>query len=215
MNFVPRPVARALMALGCGLLLPTVLSVVLPSVLWAQAHGGGGQMAQGAPGGGGQQGSFPGSSNGVGSNSPFGAASNTNAANHASTDPNAVVMGMDTGSPSSSIQSGLQLGPPERWWDEKKFRKMLDLTPDQQRQLDAIFNANKSSILEHYQAVDEAQQRMNLVCKRTPLDEASVFSEIDRLTTARAELEKAYAHLWLTLRQGLDAKQIERLKSIK
>jgi len=209
MNFVPRSVARALLALGCGLLL----SAALPAVLLAQSHGGG-QMSQGAPGGGGQQGSFPGSSNPGASNSPFGSAGSANASNRAA-DPNAVVMGMDTGGAPSTVQSGLQLGPPERWWDEKKFRKMLDLSSDQQRQLDAIFNANKSSILERYQAVVEEQQRMDLLCKRMPLDEASVFSEIDRLAAARAELEKANAHLLLTLRQGLDAKQIERLKSIK
>jgi Spy/CpxP family protein refolding chaperone len=206
MNLQSRLAARTLLALGCTL---------IPATLFAQGHGGPAPMAQGAPGGGSQPGAQQGSFGGA-SNSPFGNNGSTNANVRVSaSDPNAVVMAMDASTTQASLQSGLQLGPPERWWDEKKFRKMLELTPDQQRQLDAIFNANKSSILQHYQAVLDEQQRMEQLSKRMPLDEAAVDAEIDRLSAARAELEKANAHLLLTLRQGLDAKQIERLKNIK
>ena len=132
-------------------------------------------MAQGAPGGGSQPGAQQGSFGGA-SNSPFGNNGSTNANGRMSaSDPNAVVMAMDASTTQASLQSGLQLGPPERWWDEKKFRKMLELTPDQQRQLDAIFNANKSSILLPTSASQCLPPRAPMVPKKSSLSSSQIM----------------------------------------
>ena len=114
-----------------------------------------------------------------------------------------------------TTQSGLQLGPPERWWDNKKVAKNLGLRTEQKKKMDDIFNANKAIVLLRYQSFVQEQSRMNQLSKQAVLDEASLFSEIDRVSQARAELEKANAHLLLLLRQEMDGTQIERLRAYR
>jgi len=114
-----------------------------------------------------------------------------------------------------TTQSGLQLGPPERWWDNKRVAKNLGLRTEQKKKMDGIFNANKTTILLRYQSFVQEQSRMEQLPKQAVLDEASLFPEIDRVAQARAELEKANAHLFLLLRQEMDETQIERLRAYR
>jgi hypothetical protein len=44
------------------------------------------------------------------------------------------------------------------------------------------------------------------------LQEGAIFAQVDRVSQARASLEKATAHLVLLLRQEMDADQISRLE---
>jgi Spy/CpxP family protein refolding chaperone len=108
--------------------------------------------------------------------------------------------------------AGLQLGPPGRWWDDKKFAKNLGLRPEQQKKMDAVFNANKAAIFDRYEALQQEQMRMHELSRQTPLQEAAIFAQVDRVSQARAALEKATAHLSLLLRQEMDADQIARLE---
>jgi hypothetical protein len=43
-------------------------------------------------------------------------------------------------------------------------------------------------------------------------DEAALFTQIDRVAQARAELEKAKTHMLLQIRKEMDADQISRLE---
>jgi len=114
-----------------------------------------------------------------------------------------------------ATQGGLQLGPPERWWNNKKFAKSLGLRAEQKKKMDDIFSANKSAILLRCQSFVQEQSRMDQLSRQAVLDEASLFPEIDRVAQARAELEKANAHLLLLLRQEMDGAQIERLRAYR
>src|SRR5258708_32640286 len=69
-------------------------------------------------------------------------------------------MGTDSTSPQQTMQGGLRLGPPERWWDNKNFAKSLGLRAEQKKKTDDIFNANKGTALLRYQCSVQAQARM-------------------------------------------------------
>lgn len=174
---------RSVLIFGCTMLLAG-------SVVFAQGHGPGGG---GPPSGGGsmgrsQGGGFPGAQGGIGGQ---GGSLGQGADIRSSSRP----MGTDSTSPQQTMQGGLRLGPPERWWDNKKFAKSLGLRAEQKKKMDDIFNANKGTVLLRYQSFVQEQSRMEQLSKQTMPDEASLFEEIDRVAQARAALEKANAHM--------------------
>lgn len=112
----------------------------------------------------------------------------------------------------STMRGGLQLGPPGRWWDDKHFAKELKLRPDQQRHMDLHFEESRQVLLRRHDNYELEENRMEALTHSRMLDEASLFAQIDRLTQARAELEKATTHLLLQIRNEMDADQIARLE---
>jgi Spy/CpxP family protein refolding chaperone len=109
-------------------------------------------------------------------------------------------------------RTGLQLGPPGRWWDEKSFAKSLKLRPEQQTRMDAIFDQNKGTLFNRLQNLTQVESQMNEIAKSPNPDEAALFTQIDRVAQARAELDKAYTHYLLQIRKEMDADQISRLE---
>jgi Spy/CpxP family protein refolding chaperone len=107
---------------------------------------------------------------------------------------------------------GLQIGPPGRWWDDKKIVQSVGLRPEQQRKMDSVFNANKGVILDRYESLQQEEGRMEALTKQLPLQESAIFAQVDRVAQARAALEKANAHLMLLLRQEMDPSQIAKLE---
>ena len=112
----------------------------------------------------------------------------------------------------STVRPGLQLGPPGRWWDDKSFAKNLKLRPDQQARMDSIFEQNRGALLARYQGLQQAESQMEEVSRSPNPDESSLFSGIDRVAQARAELEKATTHYLLQIRKEMDPDQLQRLE---
>lgn len=104
-----------------------------------------------------------------------------------------------------------QLGPPGRWWDDKKIARNLNLRGDQQRKMDDIFNAGKGNLLQLYSNLQREEGRLSTMSSSDLADENKVFASIDRVAQARADLEKANAHILLQIRKELDAQQLSAL----
>lgn len=109
-------------------------------------------------------------------------------------------------------RNGLQLGPPGRWWDDKHFAKNLKLRTDQQQRMDVLFEQNRPVLLRRFEALEQEQLRMEALLHANILDEGSLYTQIDRIAQARAELEKANTHYLLQIRGEMDADQIARLE---
>ena len=110
------------------------------------------------------------------------------------------------------MRAGLQLGPAGRWWDDKSFVKSLKLRPEQQTRMDAIFEQNRNALLSRHQSLQQAESQMEEISKAPAPDEDALFTQIDRVAKARAELEKAYTHMLLQIRKEMDSDQILRLE---
>jgi Spy/CpxP family protein refolding chaperone len=110
------------------------------------------------------------------------------------------------------MRAGLQLGPPGRWWDDKSFAKQLKLSGDQQKRMDSIFADNRAALLTRYEALQQAEQRLEKLTREERLNESVIFAEIDHVAQARAELEKANTHLLLQIRGEMTEDQIARLE---
>jgi Spy/CpxP family protein refolding chaperone len=110
-----------------------------------------------------------------------------------------------------TMRGGLQLGPPGRWWDDKHYVKALHLRPEQQKRMDGLFDENRAMLVSRFQTLQQEQSKMEALSRASNLDEATLFSQIDRVAQARADLEKANTHLTLQVRKEMDADQVSRL----
>jgi Spy/CpxP family protein refolding chaperone len=110
-----------------------------------------------------------------------------------------------------TTRGGLQLGPPGRWWDDKHYVKALHLRPDQQKRMDGLFDENRALLVNRYQALQQEESKLEALSHAQNLDEATLFAQIDRVSQARADLEKANTHLMLQVRKEMDADQVARL----
>jgi Spy/CpxP family protein refolding chaperone len=109
------------------------------------------------------------------------------------------------------IRVAPQLGLPGRWWDDGKTAKKLGLRSDQQRRMDDIFEANKGNLLGLLTNLQREENHLMSLPPGELQDEAKVFAAIDRVAQARADLEKANAHLMLQIRQQMDSNQVAAL----
>ena len=103
------------------------------------------------------------------------------------------------------------LVPTGRWWDDKKFAKSLGITGEQQKRMDNIFQQNRDTLQQRYDAFSKAQAKLDALKRTGNASETALFSEIDHTAQARAELEQAYTHMQLQLRGEMTADQISLL----
>jgi hypothetical protein len=108
-------------------------------------------------------------------------------------------------------RGGLQLGPPGRWWDDSQFAKTLGLDSRQQQRMDEVFGANKNNLIKLYKNLQHEESQLEKTTRMRNPDEAQIFQQIDRVTAARGELEKANAHMLLEIRKEMTPDQVSRL----
>jgi hypothetical protein len=176
--------AAAPLAFAVVCLLPSLFSV--PAL--AQHGGGGHPMSTGNPGGMmGERGMHS-----AGANRPGG-------------------FDRSTADSHGQPRMGLQLGLGGRWWDDRGTSKKLNLNPDQQHRMDTIFEANWPTITNLYTNLQREQVNLASLPRADLQDETKVFAAIDRVSQARGDLEKEYAHMFLQIRQQLDPQQLDAL----
>jgi Spy/CpxP family protein refolding chaperone len=113
----------------------------------------------------------------------------------------------------SEPRMGLQLGLGGRWWDDHHTARKLGLSSDQQHRMDDIFEANRPTITSLYANLQHEEINLASLSPSDLKDESKVFAAIDRVSHARSDLEKEYAHTFLQIRQQLDPNQLQALDS--
>jgi Spy/CpxP family protein refolding chaperone len=111
----------------------------------------------------------------------------------------------------STMRGGLQLGPPGRWWDDKEFAQELGLSAAQAKRMDEIFQANRGTLLQLYRSLEQQESILEQLTQGNHLREEPIFQQIDRVSGARAALEKASAHMLLQIRKQMTEEQTARL----
>lgn len=111
----------------------------------------------------------------------------------------------------SQPRMGLQLGLSGRWWDDHGTARKLRLNSDQQRRMDSIFEANWPTVTNLYANLQHEEVNLAGLSHADLQDEGKVFAAIDRVSHARSDLEKQYAHMFLQIRQQLDPQQLDAL----
>lgn len=109
------------------------------------------------------------------------------------------------------MRSKTRLGLLGRWWDDKHFAKDLKLRPEQQQRMDAIFEMNRPALAKGLQDYQTEQGRLEAMYGSKTLDENTLYTQIDKVSQARAELGKAYTHYLLQIRAEMNQEQLTKL----
>jgi hypothetical protein len=125
-------------------------------------------------------------------------------------------MGNNTRLPPSTSHStgGLQLGPPVRWWDNKEYARTIGINSIQQRHMDDVFTANRDNLMRLDRGLQHEESQLKKLTRSQTLDENLIYQQIDRVTMARGELEKAYAHMLLQIRKEMTPDQTQKLDDL-
>lgn len=111
-------------------------------------------------------------------------------------------------------KNALGFGPVGRWWDDKSVIQQIGLRKDQQKKMDAIFDANRSGILASYKTLQKAQANLAAINKDPKADKNAVFAAIDAVNNARSDLQKTTSAMLLQIRHEMDPAQITKLEQI-
>jgi Spy/CpxP family protein refolding chaperone len=103
------------------------------------------------------------------------------------------------------------LGLPGRWWNDKHFIRQLDLRPNQQKNMDAIFEAHKVALVNSLQNLQRQKALLGSLSQKDLQDENKVLASIDRVVAARADLAKETTQMVTDLRKQLDPQQTAAL----
>ena len=104
-------------------------------------------------------------------------------------------------------------GPGGKWWDNPELAKQINLTADQQKKMDEVFQQNRLRLIDLHAAFEKEEATLDPLIEAANPDDAKVLPQIDRVAQARAELEKANARLLLGLRHVLTPEQWKTLDS--
>ncbi|HTZ59670.1 MAG TPA: Spy/CpxP family protein refolding chaperone [Acidobacteriaceae bacterium] len=111
------------------------------------------------------------------------------------------------------MERAFHVGPFGRWWNNPEFVQKLGLTADQQKKMEAVFEQNRPGLLDLLANVRKEEAAMEPLLAADPLDDAKILAQIDRVTQARAELERANGRMLLGLRKVLTLQQWKTLQA--
>jgi Spy/CpxP family protein refolding chaperone len=105
------------------------------------------------------------------------------------------------------------MGPPGLWWKNPDIVQKLTLTADQQKRMDDIFQQSRLQLIDLKANVEKQEVTLEPMLSANPPDTNKVLAQIDRVASARAELEKANARMLLGIRGVLSADQWTKLQA--
>lgn len=103
--------------------------------------------------------------------------------------------------------------PPFRWWRSEEFRTELRLTPEQVARIDKIFESTRPELRQEMDELARYDAKLEKLLE-TSTDEAILARQIDRVETARANLNKTRSLMITRMRLVLTAEQREQLKAL-
>jgi len=115
------------------------------------------------------------------------------------------------GFPGGGMRHRAALGLPGRWWNDKQVAKQLNLRPDQQKQMDSIFESHKTALVSSLQNLQRERSQLSSLSQKDLQDENKVLAAIDRVVAARADLAKETTQVLTDLRKQLDPQQTAAL----
>lgn len=107
---------------------------------------------------------------------------------------------------------GMHIAPPGMWWKNPDVAEKISLSADQQKRMDDIFQQSRLQLIDLKANVEKQEVMLEPMLSANPPDTNKVLAQIDRVASARAELEKANARMLLGIRGVLSADQWTKLQ---
>ena len=104
--------------------------------------------------------------------------------------------------------------PGGKWWTRPEMARRLELTDEQVKNIDKTFQEYRLKLIDLQAALMKEDAIMEPLISAEELDEAKIVAQIDKITHARAELEKTNARMLFDIRRVLTPEQWTQLKKI-
>lgn len=101
-----------------------------------------------------------------------------------------------------------------KWWQDEAVMRQVSLTAKQAKKIDDIFRASMPDLVKAKQELDRLERDLiPLVDSAT--DDAELEERVDRIETARAELNKRRSLMLLRMRRLLSVEQRVKLETLQ
>jgi len=100
-----------------------------------------------------------------------------------------------------------------KWWTSPDMAQKLNLTDDQKRRMDDIFQQHRLRLIDLQASLEKEEVSLEPLVGADQPDDAKVFAQIDRVAQARAELEKANSRMLWQVRRVLTPDQWKQLQT--
>ena len=101
-----------------------------------------------------------------------------------------------------------------QFWNNPNLVKQLNLTDDQRKAMDGILQDHRMKLIDLQATLQKAEVAMIPLMKADTPDRAAIETQIDRVVSARADLEKANARFLLEIRMQLKPDQWKQLQTM-
>jgi periplasmic protein CpxP/Spy len=101
-----------------------------------------------------------------------------------------------------------------QFWNNPNLVTKLALTDDQRKAMDGILQDHRLKLIDLQATLQKAELAMGPLMKADTPDRAAIEAQIDRVVTARGELEKANARFLLDIRMQLKPDQWKQLQTM-
>jgi len=102
-----------------------------------------------------------------------------------------------------------------RWWNNPQVVEKLNLTDEQRKAMDDIYQQHREQLIDLRASVEKAVVAMEPMLSADQPNEAAVLAQIDKVAQARAELEKANARFLFELRAKLTPDQWKQVQEFR
>ncbi len=105
--------------------------------------------------------------------------------------------------------------PPGRWWKDAEIAKNIGLNDGQIQKIEQIFQDSRIKLVDIHANLQKEELKLEPMLEADTPDEGSVLAAIDRITAARASLEKANAQMAFAIRRVLTPDQWKKLRATR
>ncbi|MEP6994234.1 MAG: periplasmic heavy metal sensor [Acidobacteriota bacterium] len=102
-----------------------------------------------------------------------------------------------------------------KWWKRPRIASELQLTPEQDAQLETIFGKSKPRLIDLRAALEKKQLDYDEAMRGDTTDRKAVEAKIEAREEARAGLQKELSLMELDMKQVLKPEQRERLMQLR
>jgi Spy/CpxP family protein refolding chaperone len=104
--------------------------------------------------------------------------------------------------------------PGEGWWKDPQLRQKLQLSDGQIQKIEKIAHDQHIQDIDLRAAVEKQDALLRTLLESDALDTPQALAQVDKLSEARARLEKSHVEMLLAIRKVLTAEQAKKLRDL-
>ena len=104
--------------------------------------------------------------------------------------------------------------PPGRWWKDAEVVRAIGLNDGQVQKIEQVFQDSRVKLVDIHATLQKEEIKLEPLLEAESPEEGAVLAAIDRITAARANLEKANAQMAFAIRRVLTPEQWKKLRTL-